>query len=122
MVITGGYDPETGTQARVTQFWQDGSNKNLPELNFARFYHGCSSYVDSDNNIVSRVLKVYKIVIKLYQVLLVTAGYNDGYVRSTELLVTGTSSWTLAADYPLPVTGLSGASINNTVLMTGGET
>ena len=54
--------------------------------------------------------------------LLVTAGYNDEYVRSTELLVTGTSSWTLAADYPLPVTGLSGASINNTVLMTGGET
>ena len=62
-MITGGYDPETGTQARVTQFWEDGSNKNLPELNFPRFYHGCSSYVDSDNNIVSRVLKVHKIVI-----------------------------------------------------------
>ena len=49
VIITGGEH----TKRKVTQYNEDGQHKELPELITGRRYHGCSSYVDSDNNIVS---------------------------------------------------------------------
>ena len=53
--------------------------------------------------------------------LLVTAGYdNSELLRSTEVQETRSSSWREVSDYPLAVTGLKGATVNNIVYMTGG--
>ena len=51
-VITGGKE----SPHKVTQYIQDGRLNELPELNVGRTSHGCSSYVDSNKNIVSRYL------------------------------------------------------------------
>ena len=54
LVITGGY---WGTgQKTVTEYTEDGQHKELPEMNTGRHYHGCSSFVDGANNIVSNSL------------------------------------------------------------------
>ena len=53
MIITGGVWSKT----LVTQYWEDGSYEILPDLNNGRFSHGCSSYIDNDNNIVKAEYK-----------------------------------------------------------------
>ena len=55
------------------------------------------------------------------KVLLVTAGYDDGdnYLSSTEVQLTRTSQWKEVQPYPLSVDDLRGATIDNTVYMTG---
>ena len=59
----------------------------------------------------------------LTQVYLVTGGTGTGFrTVSTEILVSGASSWTQVGDLPtVPITGLRGASINNKIIMTGKE-
>ena len=54
------------------------------------------------------------------QVLLVTAGYDGDFeISSTEILEMGASDWKEVAPYPMSVSGLAGATINNIVYMTG---
>ena len=48
VVITGGW-----TSKLVTQYFEDGSHKELKQLNHARDSHGCSYYVDSNQNKVN---------------------------------------------------------------------
>ena len=43
-------------------------------------------------------------------------------VRSTEIQRTRSSSWEIVAEYPIAVKGLSGATINNIIYMSGGKT
>ena len=54
---------------------------------------------------------------------MVTGGKDDdgaeGYLSSTEIQLTRTSEWKEAKSYPLAVIGLRGATIGNTVFMTG---
>ena len=50
VVITGGL---VTPWKLVTQYWENGTKKILPELNIARWAHGCSSYVDKNANIVN---------------------------------------------------------------------
>ena len=59
----------------------------------------------------------------LTQVYLVTGGTGTGFrTISTEILVSGATSWTQVGDLPtVPITGLRGASINNKIIMTGNE-
>ena len=50
MVITGGsYDPSR----RVAEYNEDGQHKELPQLITGRDGHGCSSYMNKDDNIVT---------------------------------------------------------------------
>ena len=65
----------------------------------------------------------------IFQVYLVTGGLvpyapNPQYsieTDSTELLVQGAAQWTLAAALPTPRYGLAGATINNNIVVTGGD-
>ena len=52
VVITGGGWTRT-TGKLVTQYFEDGSHKELKQLNHARDSHGCSYYVDSNQNKVN---------------------------------------------------------------------
>ena len=49
VVITGGWE----TNKLVTQYFEDGSHKELKQLNYARVGHGCSYYVDANQNKVN---------------------------------------------------------------------
>ena len=49
VVITGG---QWYTMREVTEYSEDGQHKELPQLVTERHSHGCSSYVDTDGNIV----------------------------------------------------------------------
>ena len=95
----------TKISKKVYQYNREGYYKEMPDLITSRRGHGCSSYRDDDNNIV----------------LLVTGGYNDidYFLSATEVQITRFSPWKEAAHYPLAVTGLRGATINNVVFMTG---
>ena len=50
VVITGGYK----NGRKVTEYNEDGKTRELPELIRSRDQHGCGSYVDQDDNVVSR--------------------------------------------------------------------
>ena len=124
VVITGGYN----TEKTVTQYYEDGSFNELPQLITGRYYHGCSSYVDGNGNIVSiislsRSRQSWSCNTTFVQVLLVTAGYDyddgDKHLSSTEIQLTRTSEWKEVEPYPLSVDGLRGATIDNVVFMTG---
>ena len=59
-------------------------------------------------------------MIILIKVLLVTGGYNHPYyLDSTELLPADATSWSYSAALPSPRYWLSGATLDNKVLMTG---
>ena len=54
------------------------------------------------------------------QVLLVTGGYDlDNVLDSTELLLPSATSWSYSAALPSPRYDLSGATLDNKVLVTG---
>ena len=61
VVITGGYDNEK----KVTEYNEDGQSKELPQLMTGRKLHGCSSYVDKDDNIVTTD-KIYHLRVVIY--------------------------------------------------------
>ena len=116
VVITGG----EYTMKIVTQYYEDGSFNELPQLITGRYWHGCSSYVDGNGNIVSKEsFQCHDRVDTIFvQVLLVTAGWDgDNYVddntlSSTEVQLTRTSDWKTVQPYPLSVIGLRGATID----------
>ena len=45
---------------------------------------------------------------------------NNNRLSSTEILIEGTAAWTPAGDLPSARYGLTGASVDSTVLMLGG--
>ena len=107
---------------RVTEYNEDGQTKELPKLDRGRRSHGCASYVDKEN----RIVMIFTTFVRrcnysdIFQVLLVTGG-RDGYTNpsTTEIQVSRSSEWKQVQSYPLHVSGLSGATINNIVYMTG---
>ena len=121
VVITGGWDLDP--EKIVTQYYEDGSFNELPQLITGRYWHGCSSYVDGNGNVVSIISlsrQSWSCNTTFVQVLLVTAGWDgDNYLSSTEIQLTRTSEWKKVQPYPLSVQGLRGATINNVVYMTG---
>ena len=55
-----------------------------------------------------------------FQVYLVTGGYGSTYLASTEILISGSDTWTQVGDLPTgPITALRGVSLNNKIIMTG---
>ena len=68
-------------------------------------------------------------ILHIFQVYLVTGGlmpyapdpWYSIETDSTELLVQGAAQWTQAAALPTPRQGLAGATINNNIVVTGGQ-
>merc|ERR1719229_1957035 len=68
-------------------------------------FHGCS-YYDNDEGT---------------KTLLVSGGWWEKRLKSTDLLVGNAEKWVPAGNLPSPRDGLRGANINNKILMTGGK-
>ena len=57
----------------------------------------------------------------LLQVFVISGGFgNNNRLSSTEILIEGTAAWTAAGDLPSARYGLTGASVDSSVLMLGG--
>ena len=57
VILTGGYwlgDGQTDASSIVSIYDQNGWRKDLPSLQQERKNHGCGSYNDDENNIVSK--------------------------------------------------------------------
>ena len=74
-------------------------------LQTGRFDHACGHYTDDNNGKVSNYCNIIYLPIML-QILLVTGGWNDGPLSSTEILTPGASRWRWAASLPRAVGGL----------------
>lgn len=59
------------------------------------------------------------ILILHIQVYLVTGGWSNGALSSTETLVAGSFSWTAAGALPVAVGGIRGGNMNNKIFMMG---
>jgi len=109
VVVAGGL---YGSQADtiVVQYGSEGHIGDLPRFNNRRYSHGCGSFVNDEGNLVY----------------LVAGGKNGGngqmigFEKTTEMIVTGETSWTIVGDLPSPRAGLRGASVDNNIFMTGG--
>ena len=55
----------------------------------------------------------------IFQTFLVTGGYNNGYLSSTELLVETDSAWVLAGNLPTTRADLRAVNIDQKILVTG---
>ena len=106
----------------VSRYNTDGFVEDLPSLNEGRYYHGCGVYtVDSgDQVIVITYNTLYYCYYKYCQVFLVTGGLDEsGYLSSTELLTSSTSSWTMANNLPRSMYAMRGVTLGGILYMTG---
>merc|ERR1712107_139187 len=101
-IMTGG----VGTPTTVSRYSQTGWIEDLPSLNTGRYNHGCSTYLDSNNQ----------------QIYLVTGGSSGSiYLSSTEQLVKGGGSWTIKENsLPARLYSLRSITLNNQIFTTGG--
>ena len=58
VVITGGYN----TKRTVTEYKEDGDHAEMPPLITGRYNHGCSSFMDSDNNMVRIISNIHELL------------------------------------------------------------
>ena len=104
---------------------------SLPDLRQKRYGHACGSFTTSQGDTVrpppsslsaALVLPVTIPPCPLHtQVLLVTGGYDGGYLSSTELLpLSSPTAWTVAASLPRAVRGLRAASLPGGLYFAGG--
>merc|ERR1712227_688024 len=102
VVITGG----SNTMSTASMYSIGGWVEDLPDLLTGRYNHGCGHYINNDNKMVY----------------LVTGGYTDSNnILTTEILTSDENSWRQVGDLPtVPMSGLSGVSFNNNIIMTGG--
>ena len=113
MILTGGlYSPN-----RVSEYSETGFTRDLPQLLQGRWDHGCSYFENEEGTKVDIDSNSCGVII--FQTFLVTGGYNDGDLSSTELLVETSAAWILTGELPTPRWGLRGANIDQRVLMTG---
>jgi len=103
VVLTGGWN----TLTTVSLYNRGGWVRDMPSLNTGRKLHGCTSYSTGGE-----------------QVLLVTGGWDDGRnnLDSTEVLRPG-SEWQeiTSARLPRPMWGVRVITVDNRVLLFGGE-
>merc|ERR1711894_641748 len=93
------------TLTRVSLYNRGGWVRDMPSLNTGRYGHGCSSFSTVGE-----------------QILLVTGGYDGGFLDSTELLRPG-SGWQeiTSARLPRPMVGVRVSTVDNRVLLLGGN-
>ena len=120
MILTGGYFSPN----RVSEYSESGFTRELPKLQQGRYGHGCSYFENEEGTKVDIDSNSCGVII--FQTFLVTGGrdsrdssYND--LSSTELLVETSAAWILTGELPTPRYGLSGANIDQRVLMTGNQ-
>merc|ERR1712013_176029 len=82
-----------------------GFVEDLPALNEGIYGHGCGAYTGDTGE----------------QVFLVTGGYSDDYLSSTEVWSTSSSSWTMATNLPRGMAGVRGVTLGGVLYMTGGR-
>jgi len=101
-VMTGGSD----TSQIVSKYSQNGWIQDLPTLNIGRRGHGCGSYTNGNE----RVLIVFG------------GGINKTRTQtsSTEILSSGSTTWTIVTPLPKLYWDIAGVSINNVVYGIGG--
>ena len=113
MVLTGGFR----RWKHVTRY---PGNAELPQLNDERSNHGCSSFLLDDGNKVCKKCKytIQVVSILSFQIYIVAGGSNPSkeFLETTEMFIT---IWILVGSLPFGVYGLAGATINNTVFMSG---
>jgi len=102
-IVTGGYED----RVTVAQFSQTGFVKYLGNLNQGRRGHACSKFVDDSGKTA----------------LLVTGGYlsDSTILSSTELYLESTSTWSYAASLPSARSGISAATLDNSIFIFGGK-
>merc|ERR1719342_1205532 len=101
-ILTGG----SYTLTTVSRYSTSGWMEDLPELNEGRRDHGCGYFYNDD----------------MQRVFLVAGGYDgSSYLSSTESLVEGGQAWNFQNPLPSGRNGLSGISLPDTVIMTGGR-
>ena len=100
VILTGGV-----SRAKVHVYNQEGYVMDLPDLVQGRQAHACGYFVNDAG----------------HRVHLVTGGYSDDFLSSTEILYNGDPAWTTAGlgHLPAPANGLRGVSIDNNILVTG---
>jgi len=103
-IITGGWN----SGKVVERYSSTGKVETLPTLNTGRYNHGCGSYKGNDGKMV-----------------LIVAGGTEhllnNYQSSTEKLIVGQESWTMAKPLPYTLTGMGSISMLNKVLFIGGR-
>ena len=106
----------------VSVYSSSGWIEDLPDLLQGRSSHGCGHYINDDNRMVKFHIRKYLCLIHC-QVYLVTGGFGSiSNLVSTEVLISGSSSWRQVGDLPtVPIRGLQGVSIHNNIIMTGDE-
>ena len=115
MILTGGVD----SLNRVSEYSETGFTRDLPQLLQGRWYHGCSYFENEEGTKVDIDSNSCGVII--FQTFLVTGGYKDDFLSSTELLVETSAAWILTGELPTPRQGLRGANIDQRVLMTGNK-
>ena len=122
LVLTGGFD-YPNSLSLVTEYSGISSgqvtSRPLPDLLTGRRSHACGSYTVAGEMVG---LSSPYLVVTLTQVLLVTGGYNDQFLSSTEVLsYPDGQAWREVGPLPSPRYGLRGASLAGVLHVTGGS-
>ena len=106
---------------RVSEYSEPGFTRDLPQLLTGRWSHGCSYFENEEGTKVDIDSNSCGVII--FQTFLVTGGNDDSYnvLSSTELLVENSAKWIYSGELPTPRDGLSGANIDQRVIMTGNK-
>ena len=119
VILTGGVDYPSKVSVYTIEGWQ----QDLADLGQGRRLHGCGHYTNKDNLVVKFIYKTWFSVFMNFhfaiQVFLVTGGYSNGVLATTEILVEGDASWTTVGNLPKAFYGIRGVSLNNRIIMTG---
>ena len=117
VILTGG--SHTGGSHTVSQYNETGWEKDLPTLQTGRYGHSCAYYINAVGSKVCNI-NINYYLLNTFQTMLVTGGYDgSALLSSTELLVETAPAWVFTGELPSPREGLSGANIDNKILMTG---
>ena len=115
MILTGGYS----YPSRVSEYSETGFTRDLPQLLQGRADHGCSYFENEEGTKVDIDTNSCGVII--FQTFLVTGGWMDGDLSSTELLVENSAKWIYSGELPTSCYGLRGANIDQRVIMTGNK-
>jgi len=100
VVITGG----VVTRKTVSRYNKDGWVEDMPSLNQGRTVHGCTTFVSLGE-----------------QVLMVAGGLDGSRLDSTEILRPGSVWQEITAKLPRPMFAVRMATVDNRVLLFGGD-
>ena len=118
LIMTGGQY----TMNTVSLYNRRGWVKNLDSLSTGRRLHACGYYKNNDGDTVRNMISFSILINMMYQVYLVTGGYDGNYrLSSTEILPSLTSQWIIleGANLPRAMLGVRSVSVDNNIILTG---